>query len=143
MTQAECEAFLAEPHVGVIAIQRNRRAPLCVPLWYNYSPGGEVLIWTGGEAAKVKLAKRAGRFSLCAQKETLPYKYVSVEGPVVTVEPANLEDHIRPLVERYLDQPDAESYLESLDGSDGEELGVLMRMAPERWYSEDYSKQYG
>jgi hypothetical protein len=38
-----------------------------------------------------KLLERAGRFSLCVQTETLPYKYVSVEGPVVAVEAADLE----------------------------------------------------
>jgi hypothetical protein len=30
--------------------------------------------------------RRAGRFSLGAQSEALPYRYVSVEGPVTVVE---------------------------------------------------------
>src|SRR5207245_2783684 len=45
---------------------------------------------TGRTTRKVQLLGRARRFSLCAQTETWPYKYVSVEGPIVAIEPANL-----------------------------------------------------
>ena len=49
-------------------------------VWYSYEPGGEVRIITGRTSRKGKLLECAGRFSLCVQTETLPYKYVSVEG---------------------------------------------------------------
>ena len=40
---------------------------------------------------KGKLLEAAGRFSLCAQTEAPPYKYVTVEGPIVAVEPTDEE----------------------------------------------------
>jgi hypothetical protein len=43
-----------------------------------------------------QLLAHSGRFSLCAQTETAPYKYVSVEGPSVAIEDAHLERDLRP-----------------------------------------------
>jgi nitroimidazol reductase NimA-like FMN-containing flavoprotein (pyridoxamine 5'-phosphate oxidase superfamily) len=89
MTKEEREAFLADIHVAVISVAEDGHGPLVVPLWYSYEPGGEVRIVTGRAVRKGKLLERAGRFSLCVQTETLPYKYVSVEGPIVAIEAAS------------------------------------------------------
>lgn len=83
MTKEEREAFLADVHVGVISVAEDGHGPLTVPVWYSYEPGGEVRIITARRSRKGRLLERAGRFSLCAQTETPPYKYVSVEGPIV------------------------------------------------------------
>ena len=41
MSVEEREFFLADVHVGVLSIPRKERsAPLTVPVWYDYSPGG-------------------------------------------------------------------------------------------------------
>lgn len=96
MTRAEREAFLAEAHVGIIGIAGEGRGPLTVPIWYAYEPGGEVRIVTGRASRKLRLLQRAGRFSLCAQTETPPYTYVTVEGPVIAVEPVDRERHLAP-----------------------------------------------
>ena len=96
MTKEEREAFLADVHVGVISVAEDGHGPLTVPIWYSYEPGGEVRIITARRSRKGKLLERAGRFSLCAQMETPPYKYVSVEGPIVTIEVADLERDRRP-----------------------------------------------
>ena len=140
MTKSEREDFLAGPHVGVISIQRENRGPLSVPIWYGYEPGGEIRIWSGGTSTKVKLLKRAGRFSLCAQQETLPYKYVSVEGPVVGMEPIDFDRELRPLVYRYLGPEEGDRYLEEFGGRAAMTAQVLIRMCPEHWFSEDHSK---
>jgi hypothetical protein len=39
----------------------------------------------GSDARKAELVRLAGGFSLCAQQDQLPYKYVTVEGPVIRV----------------------------------------------------------
>jgi hypothetical protein len=70
-----------------------------------------------------------GRFSLCAQTETPPYKYVSVEGPVVAIEAADLERHRRPLAHRYLGLGVGDRYVESTRDA----VYALFRMRPERW----------
>lgn len=80
--------------------------------------------------------------SLCAQTETPPYKYVSVEGPI-TIEAADLERHIRPLAHRYLGKEVGDSYIKSFEGMYDQGGTILVRMRPERWLSVDYAKLYG
>ncbi|MFC4942465.1 pyridoxamine 5'-phosphate oxidase family protein [Pseudonocardia sp. GCM10023141] len=83
MTSQEREAFLSDVHVGVLAVERAGRAPLAVPVWYDHEPGGEVLIWIRRDTAKDVALRAARRFSLVAQSEEVPYRYVTAEGPVV------------------------------------------------------------
>jgi len=137
MTKEEREAFLADIHVAVISVAEDGHGPLGVPIWYSYEPGGEVRIITGRASRKGKLLERAGRFSLCVQTETLPYKYVSVEGPLVAVEAADLERDRRPLARRCLGTELGDRYIENRRDAVG---SVLVRMRPERWLTRDYAK---
>src|SRR5262245_65935141 len=116
MTKEEREAFLADVHVAVISVVEDGHGPLVVPIWYSYEPGGEVRIITGRTSRKGKLLERAGRFSLCVQTETLPYKYVSVDGPIVAVEPAGLERDRRPHPRRALGTESIRAHLRSTRG---------------------------
>jgi len=140
MTRAQREAFLADVHVGVISIQEDGRGPLSVPIWYSYRPGGEVVVITGRNSRKGKLLEKAMRFSLCAQTETPPYSYVTVEGPVVSVEATDLEQVARPMARRYLGAELGDRYIEATGGE--REGSATYRMRPERWLSVDYSKQF-
>jgi hypothetical protein len=140
MTKEEREAFLDEVHVAIISIPESGRGPLTVPVWYAFVPEGEFHIWTGGNSRKARLLREAGRFSLCVQQETPPYKYVSVEGPVVAIEPIRLERDLRPLVYRYMGVEEGNNFIESLGGDSAGTGDILVRMKPERWLSEDYSK---
>ena len=139
MSDEEREAFLGDVHVAIISISEEGRGPLTVPVWYAYQPGGEVHIWTGGNSHKARLLRKQDRFSLCVQQENQPYKYVSVEGPVVSIEPVDLDHDLRPLVYRYLGPDEGEQFLESLGGQSAGTGDVLIRMKPERWLSADYS----
>jgi nitroimidazol reductase NimA-like FMN-containing flavoprotein (pyridoxamine 5'-phosphate oxidase superfamily) len=141
MTKKEREAFLAEAHVGIMSIAEEGRGPLTIPIWYDYEPGGELRLLTGKTSRKGRLLERAGRFSLCAQTETPPYKYVSVEGPIIAMEPPDLERHARPMAHRYLGKELGDRYIEAT--KDEREDSVLVRMRPERWLTVDYAKQYG
>ena len=38
MTTSERDDFLSEVRVGVLAIERDEKGPLCAPVWYRYSP---------------------------------------------------------------------------------------------------------
>lgn len=139
MTKQEREAFLAEVHVGVISIPEPGRGPLAVPIWYSYEPGGELRLITGRTSRKGQLLESAGRFSLCVQRETPPYKYVSVEGPIVAIEPSDRERDLRPLARRYLGPERGDQYVAST--ADDTDENVLVRMRPERWLTTDYSKR--
>lgn len=135
MTAQERAEFLADLHVGVIAAERDGRAPLAVPIWYHYTPGGDVVVWTERGTVKERLIRASGRFSLCAQQEAPPYRYVSVEGPA-TFQDDVTPDDIRPLVHRYLPRDEAEKFIaESFN-----ERAVVIRMRPHRWFTVDYGK---
>ncbi|MDF2825125.1 MAG: pyridoxamine 5-phosphate oxidase [Mycobacterium sp.] len=136
MTSSEREAFLADVHVGVIAVERPDRAPLAVPIWYGYEPGGEVLLWTDAGSVKEKLIRAAGRFAITAQVEQPPYRYVTAEGEVTAIEPAAREV-VEPIAQRYLG---AEAGAEFTDQSLGSS-SMVIRMRPRRWLSNDYSKE--
>src|SRR2546426_11511483 len=138
MTKQERERFLADLHVGVISIPEEGRGPLTVPIWYSYEPGGELRVVTASTSRKARLLQRAGRFSLCAQTETPPYKYVSVEGLIVAIEPADLERDRRPLAHRYYGVRAGDRYIERTRAETVE--NVLVRMRPERWLTVDYGK---
>ncbi|NYI06026.1 pyridoxamine 5'-phosphate oxidase family protein [Allostreptomyces psammosilenae] len=142
MSVAEREEFLAGVHVGVLGVVAASGADvLAVPVWYRYEPGGDVVLVTGRDSLKARLIRAAGRFSLCAQEESEPYRYVSVQGPaVVEDDGGNLEEH-RALAHRYLPPPAAEAYLAGTDFDLSQT--VTIRMRPERWYSADFSKQAG
>ncbi|MEL6980860.1 MAG: pyridoxamine 5'-phosphate oxidase family protein [Actinomycetota bacterium] len=136
MTDDEREDFLAAVHVGVMSVARKTKAPLTVPIWYRYEPGGELSILIGPDSLKAKLLARAGRFSLCVQTETVPYRYVSVEGPIVETRQVDREGDARVMARRYLGRELGDQYVE--DGDDDSMICVSMR--PETWYSVDYGK---
>jgi hypothetical protein len=136
MTQEERESFLAGLHVGIISIENPGRAPLSAPIWYDYTAEKGVWILTSPTSKKGVALEKAGRFSLVAQQEDLPYKYVTVEGPVVEVRAADLEDDTRPMARRYLGEEMGDAYVESnLTGASN-----FYRMQPETWLTVDYAK---
>ena len=135
MTQAEKQAFLADVHVGVLALNDGDRGPLMVPMWYDYEPGGELWFLTGPQTRKGRLIQVGTRVSLVAQTEDTPYQYVSVEGPVTAIAPANPELEGLPMAVRYLGPEKGKQYFDSMS-----DWGVIVRVRPERWLAVDYSK---
>lgn len=137
MTVAEREAFLADLHVGVVAVERPDGPPLAVPVWYMYEPGGEPWFFTDAGTLKARLVSAAARFSLCVQSETAPYRYVSVEG-VASIRPADLHQDLYPMAHRYLGPDRGDSYVDNeLDAS----VQVRVSMHPARWFTVDYGKE--
>lgn len=135
MTQAEREQFLADLHVGVLGIERPDGPPLVVPVWYMYEKGGELWFLIDNDSVKGRLLRKSMRFSLCVQNESLPYKYVSVEG-TATIIKADKELHTRPMAHRYLGKVEGDKYTERDDNS----TTIRVSTRPERWFTVDYSK---
>jgi len=135
MSPAKREAFLADVHVGVLTVVAGEgRGPLATPVWYSYSPGGQISLTTGGTSRKARAILAAGRFSLCAQDEAPPYKYVTVEGPAV-IEPSVLAERIA-IARRYLGTEGGDAFVASNPDADD----VVIRMTPEYWHSADFGK---
>jgi nitroimidazol reductase NimA-like FMN-containing flavoprotein (pyridoxamine 5'-phosphate oxidase superfamily) len=137
MTKEEREAFLADLHVGVLSIEDPDHGPLSVPIWYDFKPEVGLWILTSRSSPKGVALDRAGRFSLVAQTEQPPYKYVSVEGPIVDVRPADKEKDLRPMAQRYLGTEVGSAYA---DGQAADDDGHVYVMRPRRWLTVDYAK---
>jgi len=135
MTETEKQEYLADLHVGVLSLNDNSNGPLTVPIWYDYEPGGELWFITGPNSLKGKLLVVGVRLSLVAQSEEPPYKYVSVEGPVVSIREST-EDDLLAMAVRYLGETGGKQYTENSNVSGG----VLVRIKPERWLAVDYGK---
>ena len=140
MTKQERETFLSGVHVGMLGLTEIARGPLVVPIWYGYQPGGEVWFITDRDSHKGRLLTEGARVSLCAQTETAPYQYVSVEGPVTKIESADVERDARPLAHRYLGQRGGDRYIDSTGGGDTRNGSIRVSFRPERWLTVDYGK---
>ncbi|HTT86662.1 MAG TPA: pyridoxamine 5'-phosphate oxidase family protein [Acidimicrobiales bacterium] len=141
MSRLEREEFLADLHVGVMGVNEPGRAPLTVPVWYSYRPGGLVSVITGDGSQKARRVAEAGRFSLCAQTETAPYRYVSVEGPVVATDRPVDPGERRAVAYRYLGPEIGDLYLAATAERAAE--NCVIRMAPEHWRTADFAKELG
>jgi PPOX class probable F420-dependent enzyme len=142
MTVEERQDFLARVHVAVVAVTgEDGSAPLAVPVWYDYRPGGEVSLITERDSRKTTLIRRAGRITLCVQGTEIPYRYASVEGPVTAIEDTVTVEQRRALAGRYLGPEGADAYIGSTSGATGRMVRILMR--PEHWLTRDYGKVPG
>ena len=136
MNETECQQFLAALHVGVLAVERRDRSPLTVPMWYGYEPGGEVVMWTHTDRVKYKLIRDAGRFAINVQDEQPPYKYVTAEGDVTSIEEAGDAEAFK-IASRYLGEDEGRAFTDEHLNS----TAVIIRMRPHRWISADYSAE--
>jgi hypothetical protein len=135
LPERERQEFLAEPHVAALSVASGPdRAPLVVPIWYQYEPGGDIWFHTSAGSRKAKLIDAAGRVSLMVDEAGARVRYVSVEGPVVRTEPGTYEI-VRAMTERYLPPERVEPYLEFAIAEHGEQ--VVYHVRPQRWLSAD------
>jgi len=141
MSREEREAFLADLHVGVLSIPEPGRGPLTVPIWYDYQPGGELRFVTDRDSRKGVLLAKESRVNFLVQTESLPYKYVSVEGPITGISPADIDRDLRPIARRYLGTEGGDGYIAATQPERESREQILVRMQPERWLTVDYTKQ--
>ncbi|HEY2450975.1 MAG TPA: pyridoxamine 5'-phosphate oxidase family protein [Mycobacterium sp.] len=135
-TEPQRQEFLTGKHVAVLSVAAgDGRPPASVPIWYTYTPGGNILINTGVTSRKTKLIERAGVVTLVVQREEPPYQYVVVEGTVIdTTTPAPLE--IRESIAiHYLGEEGGRAFVAGM----ADQPGVLFTIRPDRWITADFS----
>jgi PPOX class probable F420-dependent enzyme len=138
MSTAEREEFLTNVHVGVLSAALGTAGQtLAVPVWYSYQPGELVTVLTGRRSRKAAAIRAAGRFGLCVQDASPPYRYVSVEGPVVAEEEPGSAERLA-MARRYLGATGGDQYV--ADNPDPGRGNVAFRMRPEHWLSQDQGK---
>jgi len=135
MSAAERDEFLAGVHVGVLsAAVGTAGRTLAVPVWYSYQPGGLLTVLTARRSRKAAAIRAAGRFGLCVQDDSPPYRYVSVEGPVVREEELDPVERLA-MARRYLGAVGGDRYV--AENPDRGRENVAFRMRPEHWLSQD------
>ncbi|HVV21825.1 MAG TPA: pyridoxamine 5'-phosphate oxidase family protein [Pseudonocardiaceae bacterium] len=135
LTVDEREQFLAEPHIGALSVvERPDRAPLTIPIWYHYTPGGELWVLSAPDSRKTRAINAAGRFSMMVQRTEPTVRYVSVEGPVTRTLRGSRERTLE-MAARYLPPDKAAAYVEYEWTELGEHHAIHMR--PEHWLSSD------
>jgi PPOX class probable F420-dependent enzyme len=135
-SETERQEFLADKHVAVLSVAATEgRPPASVPIWYDYTPGGNIRIMTGASSRKARLIERAGAVTLVVQREEPPYQYVVVEGSIVETTnpaPADLQESI---AIRYLGDEGGRAFVRSMEGVEE----VLFTIRPDRWLSADFT----
>ena len=137
MTVQEREAYLADVHVAIVSVADDSgRAPLAVPLWYEYRPGGEISLITARDSRKTALIRAAGRVTVAVQNGEPPYRYASAEGPVTAIDESVTVEQRWELARRYLGPEGADRYIENTAGATEQMVRILVR--PEHWLTRDY-----
>lgn len=133
MSESERQEFLAATHVAVLSVAADGRPPASVPIWYEYSIGGDIRFTTGTGSRKARLIERAGAVSLTVQREEPPYQYVVVEGTVVGSEPTPAEFQ-EALAIRYLGDEAGRAFVRNFDERDS----TVFTIRPDRWITADF-----
>jgi nitroimidazol reductase NimA-like FMN-containing flavoprotein (pyridoxamine 5'-phosphate oxidase superfamily) len=138
LTETESQQFLAGKHIAVVSVAAtNGRPPASVPLWYTYTPGGDILIVTGAMQRKARLIEQAGAVTVVVQREELPYQYVIVEGTVVDAATPAPVDVRESIAIRYLGEEAGRAFVASLT----DRQNVLFTIRPDRWFSAEISEE--
>ena len=134
MNSDERDNFLNEVRVGVLAIERDDKGPLCAPIWYRYSTDVGFEIAMAYDSAKSLLLRRHGAATVCVQDEQLPYRYVTAEGEALVelMTGEERDDVLRDIAIRYLGAELGNQYADAFPGHD--EAKVTIK--PRRWNSD-------
>ena len=136
LSEAERQGFLADKHVAVLSVAAaDGRPPASVPIWYDYTPDGDIRINTGTSSRKARLIERAGVVTLVVQREEPPYQYVVVEGTVVDTTTPTPTDLREAIAIRYLGEEGGRAFVRSMEGQNT----VLFSIRPDRWITADFS----
>lgn len=133
MTETQAQEFLAEVRIGVLSIARTdpeHTAPLSIPIWYAYEPGGDLSIVTPVDSFKAKVLRSAGRATLVAEESVPRIRYVSVECELAGELPPDPE-HTRAMATRYMPADRVEEFVASVP------IEGRFVLRPVRWRSAD------
>jgi PPOX class probable F420-dependent enzyme len=137
LTESERQDFLAAKHVAVLSVAAatDGRPPASVPIWYDYTPGGDIRVNTGAGRRKARLIEQVGVVTLVVQHEEPPYRYVVVEGTVVDVTTPAPQEVREAIAVRYLGEEAGSQFVQSMEG----QQTVLFTIRPDRWLTADFT----
>lgn len=134
------EAFLAEPHVGVIASLRRDGRPYTVPVWFDWD-GTDV--WLTGTESRVwcRQIMADPRVSLCIEAMSPVAGHIEVDGiaEVLHADDVDIWPVSRRLVDKYVGRGLAENgqAADAFFANMQTEPRLLIRIRPEVWRAID------
>jgi PPOX class probable F420-dependent enzyme len=140
MSPEDTEAFLAEPHVGVVASLRRDGRPYTVPVWHLWD-GTQV--WISGTESRVwcRQLMHDHRISLCVEALAPVPGHVGVDGTAEILRPPEFDiwPVSRRLVEKYVGRNDPANAdaVEAFFANMQTEPRLLIRITPESWRAID------
>jgi PPOX class probable F420-dependent enzyme len=105
MTEAERDAFLAEPRYGILSMLRQDGSPVAVPVWFEWD-GKSVRMFSSRLSPKIERLQRDPRASLLVTNRLEePEAWVAFDGEVELREEGGLDVAER-MAPRYWDLSD-------------------------------------
>lgn len=131
MSEEESWAFLDEPRIGVLSVDRPGRAPHASPIWYWVRDGGLEFTIPRGSVKGRLLADGAGA-SVVVHNDNWPYRYVTAEGTASVIRDRVGAD-LELVAERYLGRTLRDAYVASVTSD-----GVIARLEVDRIIDIDF-----
>ena len=133
MDARDISKFLAGVKMAVMATINSDGSPHLSPNWYYYD-SEQLFFVTTKDRKKFYNLKRDPRISVCVYEPPLASDYVVVQGPVTIddlVPTSKLWGTARLVVERYVDAPEVDAYIERWKT----EPRILVTITPETIYT--------
>ena len=109
MNPQEITAYLAAPHIAVVATITRNGQPHLTPNWYRYD--GQVLtLITRKDRLKYRYLQRDHRISVCIYDPPIASNYVVISG-TATCHDQDIWDEARRIIERYRAPSEVDDYL--------------------------------
>ena len=132
MTPEERKEFLGTHRLAIAGLERDNRPPHLSPVYYVMD-GDDLLISTTQTRVKAKLARRAGRLSLCVIGEQPPFPYLTVSGRA-RIEDEGAADLMMRVGEAMSGRPVPDSMRPAIEERAQREQRVVLRLTPEAFY---------
>jgi PPOX class probable F420-dependent enzyme len=152
LSAEDTEAFLAEPHIGVLASLRRDGRPYTVPVWHLWD--GEH-VWISGTESRVwcRQLMHDPRISLCVEAMAPVPAHVGIDGTAEVLRPPDFDiwPISRRLVEKYVgaagrtarsgsgdaDDSSSDAAVDAFFANMQTEPRLLIRVTPEVWRAID------
>ncbi|MEM7340468.1 MAG: TIGR03618 family F420-dependent PPOX class oxidoreductase [Actinomycetota bacterium] len=140
MTHDDREAFLARPHVGVVASVRRDGRPYTVPVWFHWDG---THVWLTGTESRVwcRQIDVDPRVSLCVEAMTPIPGHVGIDGVAEVLRPPghDIWPISRQLAEKYIGGAVGSSSdaVDAFVANMATEPRLLIRITPQIWRAID------
>ena len=128
--EAERDAFLAEPRLAILISNRDRQAPIGVPVWFEWD-GEQVLMFSAKGVAKIRRIEQDPRAMVLVTNHVGEDEaWVSFEGEMEILPEEDAWPLAERLARRYWDVEAKEDTLAAWEAA--KDSFVLLRMKPVR-----------